>query len=150
MMNFINFLLHPILVVPLLFWVIQSVGNIIRYKLMPERDNKSFYVETFKSIGYNLSCIALSIDFGLLSQYKGEIFKFSPNFCTLIIIHLLAFICSFMDQISYNYLGVKIQESNKWYKKWFWKLSWATFYLIFLCMGFICIVTIYKTIKLPL
>lgn len=149
-MPFINFLLQPILLVPLLFWVIQNVSNIIRHKLIPEKDNKGFYIETFKSIGYNLSCIALSIDFGLLSQYKGEIFKFSPNFCTLIIIHLLTFMGSFMDQISYSYLGVKIQESNKWYKTWFWKLSCFIFYIIFLGLGFISIFTIYKTIKLPI
>lgn len=74
------FCLNSTVMVPLLFWIIQSFGAFLRFKLYEGvQENIPYRSEFLKSIGFNFCCIALAIDFGLMAQYKEEIFKLSSN-----------------------------------------------------------------------
>lgn len=134
---------NSILMVPLLFWIIQSFCGIIRHNLVEVRE-KSYFIEILKSVGYNLCCIALSIDIGLLSQYNSELLKKIPKFWLIMTIHILALIFSFSDQISYKYFYNKIQESNNVYKKRFLNLCKFIVFCISLGLGVFCVLIIFR------
>jgi hypothetical protein len=143
-----TFYLNSIVMVPLLFWVIQSFGAFVRYNLYEGvQENASYILEFLKSIGFNFCCIALAIDFGLLSQYKEEIFKNSPNFVFIMLIHLLAWIFSIGDQILYKWISSKITNSISYNKKGLWGTLNIVVFLILLFVGIWCLYSISKIVN---
>lgn len=134
--------LNSILIIPLLFLVIQSLGGFIRYKLINE-DGDNYLLAMVKSIGYNLCCIALAIDIGLLSQYNNEVPKTTPPFGILMTFHILAYITSILDQIFYNYINTKIKNINVSYKRRCLKFVNFIIFSCFLIIGIFCIYSIY-------
>ena len=130
--------------VPLLFWIIQSIGAFLRFKLYEGvQENNLYRLEFLKSIGFNFCCIALAIDFGLLSQYKGNIFEISPNFVFYLLLHLLAWIVSIGDQIVYKYIALK---SNNSQVIW-WKILIMFICACFIFIGAFCLLTISKMVQ---